>query len=210
MVGDLGERSDAGLNACWSCKGPVSQLVQFCHTCGAIQPPGNVDHFRRLGFPAEFDIDGELLERRYIGLQRHLHPDRFVSKAARERALAEAQAVSLNEAYETLKDPLKRAVYLLRLKDGDIDLDRDHTIQDKALLMEVMELREALAEAATSASVESLAAKAGSETIGVLAAISSAFAKDDLRNVGRLVIRLKYLRKFLEEARNRLAALEMA
>ena len=209
--GDLGDKAKfAGLGACWSCKGPVSRLAQFCHTCGAIQPPGNADHFQRLGFSREFDVDGDLLERRYVGMQRHLHPDRFAARPARERALAEAQAVSLNEAYETLKDPLKRAMYLLTLKDGNVSPEQERTIHDKALLMEVMERREALAGARSLASVERLTAEVGAEAVGVLADISAAFARQDFDRAAGLVTRLKYLRKFLEEARARLVALEMA
>ena len=209
--GDLGDKAEfAGLGACWSCKGPVSRLAQFCHTCGAIQPPGNTDHFQRLGFSREFDVDGDLLERRYVGMQRHLHPDRFAIRPARERALAQAQSVSLNEAYETLKDPLKRAVYLLSLNGGDVLPDREQTVQDKALLMDVMERREALAGAKSLAAVERLAAEAGAEAVGVLADVSAAFARQDFNRAAGLVIKLKYLRKFLEEARARLVALEMA
>jgi molecular chaperone HscB len=151
-----------------------------------------------------------LLERRFIGLQGHLHPDRFAVKPARERALAEAQAVSLNEAYETLKDPLKRALYLLRLKGSDTAMEVERTNRDTALLMEVMERREALAGAGTRATIERLASETAAEAIQVLAGLSAAFAGDDLHGAERLVVRLRYLRKFLEEARARLVALEMA
>ncbi len=204
--GDIGERANAaGLIVCWSCKGPVSALAQFCHTCGAIQGPGQADHFRRLGLPHRFDIDDDILERRYIGFQRHLHPDRFVGKSAKERALAEAQAVSLNQAYETLKDPLRRAAYLLRLKGGNASIDMDQTIDDQSLLMEIMELRESLAASSDRKAVEGLASGVGAQAIGLLTAISAAFHGENLEQVNRLVTRLKYLRKFLEETRARIA-----
>ena len=103
------------LAACWSCRGPVPAAESFCPTCKAVQPPGQNDHFARLGFARTYDLDPKLVERRYFELQRRLHPDRFATKSAKERALSQAQATSLNAAYETLMDPLARAVYLLRL-----------------------------------------------------------------------------------------------
>ena len=137
----------AGLVSCWSCKGPVAAQALFCQTCGAIQPPGQLDHFRRLGLEPDFDVDVDIVEKRYLGFQRAIHPDRFATKPAKERALAERQAVALNEAYEVLKDPLRRAAYLLSLKGLDAAVSKDETVRDPELLMEAMEAREALMEA---------------------------------------------------------------
>jgi molecular chaperone HscB len=200
----------AGLSSCWSCKGPVAMQALFCHTCGAIQPPGQLDHFRRLGLEPDFDVDVDIVEKRYLGFQRAIHPDRFATKPAKERALAERQAVALNEAYETLKDPLRRAAYLLSLKGIDAAVSKDETVRDPELLMEAMEAREALMEATSIDKVEKLQAKAGADAIGILSDLSKAFASDDLKAANRLTTRLKYLRKYLEETRTRRIALEQA
>jgi molecular chaperone HscB len=114
------ERSDTSpelgpVSACWSCQGPVAARAIFCHACGSVQPPGDTDHFSRLGLPRSFDIDPDKLEKQYLGFQRVLHPDRFVAKPARQRMIAESQAVAMNEAFQTLQDPLRRAAYLLKL-----------------------------------------------------------------------------------------------
>jgi molecular chaperone HscB len=186
----------------------VASQVLFCHTCGAIQPPGQLDRFRRLGLDPDFDLDLDLIEKRYLGFQRAIHPDRFASKPARERAFAEAQAVALNEAYETLKDPLRRAAYLLGLKGIDASVSKDETVRDPELLMEAMEAREALTEANSIAKLEKLQAKAGADAIATLSDLSKAFAGDDLREANRLTTRLKYLRKYLDETRARRIALE--
>ena len=205
---DDNRAASAGLASCWSCKGPVSTQVLFCHTCGAVQPPGQVDHFRRLGVEAGFDLDVDTMEKRYLGFQRAIHPDRFAGKPAKERALAEAQSVSLNDAYETLKDPLRRAAYLLQLKGVDAAVSRDQTMRDPELLMEAMQAREELMEAESAPAIERLAAKAGADAISILSQLSKAFAADDLDRANSLTTRLKYLRKFLEETRARLVALE--
>ena len=198
----------AGFVPCWSCKGPVASRALFCHTCGAVQAPGSTDHFTRLGMAPGFDLDDEKLEKQYLGFQRVLHPDRFAGKPAKERVIAESQSVALNEAYETLNDPLKRATSLLRLKGVKSEVAEDKTVNDPALLMEALEKREALAEAESADAIEELMISAGATAIQLLSNLSRAFAADDLAAANRSVLRLKYLRKFLEEARLRRAALE--
>jgi molecular chaperone HscB len=200
----------AGLVSCWSCKGPVTVQALFCHTCGAIQPPGQINRFRRLGIEPDFDLDLDVIEKRYFGFQRAIHPDRFATRPAKERAFAEAQAVALNEAYETLKDPLRRAAYLLSLKGVDASVSKDETVRDPELLIEAMEAREALMEATSIEKVEKLQAKAGADAIAILSDLSKAFASDDLKAANHLATRLKYLRKYLEETRARRIALEQA
>ena len=207
---DYSGAARAGLTSCWSCKGPVTAQALFCHTCGAAQPPAQLDHFRRLGLEPDFDVDVDIVEKRYLGFQRAIHPDRFATKPAKERAFAERQAVALNEAYETLKDPLRRAAYLLRLNGIDAAVSKDETVRDPDLLMEAMEAREALMDANSIDKVEKLQAKAGADAIAILSDLSKAFASDDLKAANHLTTRLKYLRKYLEETRTRRIALEQA
>lgn len=196
--------------ACWSCKGPVRAGDPFCETCKAVQPPGQVDHFRRLGIDTTFDLDLTALDRRYFELQRQLHPDRFATRSGRERALSQSQAVALNEAYETLKDVLKRADYLLQVRGVELMPDGCHLVNDQALLMESMELREALAEAETPADVDKVANRATGDINVCVADLSGAFRVFDLERACYLVTRLKYLTKLADEARQRRARLAAA
>jgi molecular chaperone HscB len=198
------------LSPCWSCREPVAARALFCHACGAIQPGGAVDHFTRLGVPRTFDLDVDKVEKQYLGFQRVLHPDRFVAKSPKERAIAESQAADMNLAYETLKDPLRRAAYLLKLAGRDAAVSHDKTVNDPALLMEAMEAREELAEAATVDEVEKLQVEAGAKAIDLIAQLSRAFAAEDYELADRLATRFKYLRKYLEETRARRVALEDA
>ncbi len=193
--------------SCWSCGGPVDAVAPFCSTCRAVQPPRVVDHFTRLGLPGDFAVNTGDLDRRYFALQRQLHPDRFATKTARERAISQSQAVALNEAYEALKDPLERATYLLKLKGIDANPDGCHTVNDPTLLMEQMERREALMEASTPAAVDALAREAASHVSESEAAIAAAFAAGQLEKAGAETTRLKYLVKLVEEARARKARL---
>lgn len=190
---------------CWSCHGPVAPELMFCSTCKAVQPPRAIDHFTRLGLPVSYALDGAELDRRYFAAQRLLHPDRFAARSARERMVSQSQAVSLNEAYETLKDPLARANYLLKLRGVDVNPDGCHTVNDPTLLMEQLERREALAEAATPAAIEAIARETASHIDDSLKAIARAFDAGNIAAAGGETTRLKYLIKLIEEARMRKA-----
>ena len=116
----------------------------------------------------------------------------------------------MNAAYETLKDPLRRAAYLLKLAGRDAAVSHDKTVNDPALLMEAMEAREQLAEAGNVDEVEKLQAEAGAKAIDLIAQLSRAFAAEDYERADTLATRFKYLRKYLEETRARRIALEDA
>ncbi len=186
---------------CWSCGIATAATSPFC-ACGAVQPPGQRDHFARLGLARGFDIDVAGLDRRYFDLQRQLHPDRFARKAPREKAISQQQAAALNEAYETLKNPLRRARYLARRIGVDLP-DEGRTIDDPELLMEAMEKREALSEATTAQAVESLTRDAANQRAALVDSLSALFAAADKVGLRTAILRLAYLDKFAEEARAR-------
>src|SRR5687767_8455314 len=103
-----------------------------------------MDAFDVLGLPPAFELDSSALEQRYRDLQRQLHPDKFVHASSSERRESLSRAVSVNDAYRTLQDELKRAeLVFTRLAGHAPDPQRT---ADSELLMEVMELREELAE----------------------------------------------------------------
>ncbi|WP_417789798.1 Fe-S protein assembly co-chaperone HscB [Terasakiella pusilla] len=198
----------SGLHPCWSCKGPVAEADLFCETCHAVQPPGHIDHFARFGLHNSYDVDVDGLERKYFELQRHLHPDRFAKKTPKEKSLSQQQAVTLNEAFEALKDPLLRADYLLKVLGAD-GISHDHTVNDPALLMEAMETREALMEAESVEVVNDLTMKARRDVRDCVKQIAKAFADQNLEAARKLALRLKYLTKLLEETRQHKARLVM-
>jgi molecular chaperone HscB len=188
---------------CWSCGKPLDAAgVPFCAACQAVQPPGQMDHFARLGLERAFAVDLATLDRAYFGLQRRLHPDRFARKPPRERAISQQQAAALNEAYETLKNPIRRARYLAEQMGVDLPGD-GRTIDDPALLMEAMEAREALAEAGSVADVQALEQTSRDDRTAAIEGLSDLFATADHAGIRRAILRLAYLDKFVEEARAR-------
>ncbi|MNS75914.1 Co-chaperone protein HscB [compost metagenome] len=119
-----------------------------------------MDYFTLFGLPVRYLVDGSLLASRYQDLQRQFHPDRFASQPERERLMALQQAATINEAYQTLKHPLKRAEYMLSLHGFDLG-NEQHTLRDTAFLMEQLELREELDAIERKAEAESLLADFG-------------------------------------------------
>lgn len=190
-------------SACWSCHGPVAAGELFCAACDAVQPPGQVDHFTRLGIAREFRVDGAEVDRKYFDLQRRLHPDRFATRTPRERALSQQQATSLNAAYEVVKDPLRRADCLLKLASDEVLAEGCNLVNDPDLLMEAMERREALAEAETPGDVDSIIRATRNDIARCVEELAVAFSAPDLLTAGRLTTRLKYLQKLADETRVR-------
>lgn len=100
------------------------------------------DFFSLLEILPAFGVDKKTLEEAYFKQQRLYHPDRFAGKPAPERQAATARSVDINQAYQTLKDPLKRAQYLLKLQGITVGTDHDSVKPSHELLTEVMEWRE--------------------------------------------------------------------
>lgn len=104
------------------------------------------NYFELFGLPVGYVVDTDQLSAHYRELQKAVHPDRFANSTEQERRLSMQGAVRINEAYETLKDPILRARYLLDLHDIHMEHGQE-TTRDAAFLMEQMELREELEEA---------------------------------------------------------------
>lgn len=106
------------LEPCGTCGRSVAPRALFCHACGAAQPPRPLDPFTRLGLERRFDIDLEQLSKQHAGFTRAMDPERFAARGPRQQANAKAQVDALREAYEVLRDPIRRAHALLSLLGG--------------------------------------------------------------------------------------------
>ncbi len=105
---------DAGTPACWSC-GDM-RAAHFCNSCGKVQPPAPTDFFSFFGLPRRLNLEVAALEREMYALSRRLHPDLYVHASEAEQAWSLEQTSKLNDAYRTLRDPVLRSEYLLRLE----------------------------------------------------------------------------------------------
>jgi len=97
------------------------RAAQFCKACGRVQPPQPVDYFAFFALPTKLNIDLAQLEKDFYQLSRRLHPDISVRGDEREREWSLEQSSKLNDAYRTLKDPIKRTEYLLRLEGIELE-----------------------------------------------------------------------------------------
>jgi molecular chaperone HscB len=194
-----------------------------CIHCGAVQSPdAAADHFRVLGIGRRYAIDLAGAEAAFKERSRQVHPDRFAKADPRARRASLAQTVQLNEAWRTLKDPVRRAEYLLTLAGHRIAAEAP-----PALLMEMLELREGLGEAreagdgervrsmaaAMRARADAALARAGaalaageSEAVRVAAAADAAAAAEAetargaaQEEAARELVALRYFRRFLDE-----------
>src|SRR5450432_3557009 len=115
--------------SCWSCG--TMRAVHFCSSCGKVQPPIPVDYFTFFGFPRKLNLDTAQLEKEFYALSRRLHPDVFGQAETQERTWSLEQSSMLNDAYRTLKDPIKRTEYLLRLEGVELE-EQSKTATEKA------------------------------------------------------------------------------
>jgi molecular chaperone HscB len=175
------------------------------------------DHFEVLGLPRRYHLDGAELEARYLALQKETHPDRFAKALPRERLEAMVRNTELNDAYKTIKHEIRRAEYLLKIEGIDIGDEKpqaatDATKQlvvDPHLLMEIMELREQLAEARAEEDlprVEALAAGVRARQAAALAIVDRGFGayesgdRSQLDAIARALVSLRYYGRFMDEA----------
>ena len=107
------------------------RAVHFCSACGKVQPPVPVDYFTFFGLPRKLNLDTALLEHEFYELSRKLHPDLNARADQREQEWSLEQSSLLNDAYRTLKDPIKRTEYLLRLEGVELE-EQSKTATEKA------------------------------------------------------------------------------
>ena len=97
------------------------RAAQFCTSCGKVQPPAPVDYFQFFGLPRKLNIDTAALEHGFYSLSRKLHPDVCAGHDPREQEWSLEQSSRLNDAYRTLKDPIRRTEYLLKLEGVELE-----------------------------------------------------------------------------------------
>ncbi len=112
-------------------------------------------HFELFDLPQSYAVDRDKLDAAYRELQNTVHPDRFASQPEAEQRVAMQWATQVNEAYQTLRHPVNRGVYLLKLQ-GIEAFDASNTRMAPAFLMQQMEWREAIDDARATKNMDAL------------------------------------------------------
>ncbi|HEY6489007.1 MAG: Fe-S protein assembly co-chaperone HscB [Terracidiphilus sp.] len=115
--------------ACWSCSVARNESMLFCPHCSKIQPPPGGTYFSVFELVPRLDLDLGMLEHQFHKLSRKLHPDRFARASESEKEWSLADTALLNDAYRTLRDPVRRTEYLLKLHGAEIG--EEHSGKDR-------------------------------------------------------------------------------
>ena len=164
------------------------------------------DYFALLDLPPRFAVDLADLEARYHARSKLYHPDRHARADGPTRVRNALHTAELNQAYRTLREPLRRAEHLLAR--AGLKLDERSGTADPELLMEMMELREQLAEARATGDqrvIDSLAGEVRALCSEAEAELTAAFAAAEgghvaaLQQAGHSLVCLRYYHRFLDE-----------
>ncbi len=185
---------------CPHCHAPLA-LQPVCPSCSRLleRAPG-ATHFDLFSLSRGYAVDAASLDKSFRELSLKVHPDRFAKAEPRERRLSLELTSALNEAYKTLRDPVRRAFYLLKLCGIDLDREDGSTQKNMPLpfLEEVMELREALHEASLEGA-QHMAADVKRRQDAALAEGVKALEAEQLEHASFALGRVRYFTRFLEE-----------
>ncbi len=166
----------------------------------------NRNFFALFELPLAYDIDLAQAQQRYIALQSKVHPDKFASASDTQKRIAMQLTSHINEALQTLKDPVLRASYLLKLKGLDINLETETTM-DAVFLMQQLELRESMSDirnhynSATDAlaALDRMGADVNKKIQAAMSNFSALLDSDQLEEAREWVRKLQFLQKAKQE-----------
>ena len=161
-----------------------------------------MNHFELFGLAEGFELDPRQLADTYRQLQTRFHPDRFATAPEREQLAAVQRAAQINDAFTTLKAPVRRAEYLLSLRGTDIRGEQQ-TLQDPAFLMQQLEWRERLADlkgdADPEGAIEDFRREIRHDHQSLMQRLTDCLARGEDQIAADCVRKLKFVDKLLEE-----------
>jgi molecular chaperone HscB len=163
--------------------------------------------FELFDVPERFAQDSAVLDARWKELQREAHPDKFAAQGAAAQRLAMQWSVRINEAYQRLKNPLKRAMYLCEINGAPIEAE-SNTAMPADFLMQQMQWREALEDADGIENLEEIASQTMSSKREQLSKIEHLLDRaKDFAAAARQVRGLMFIERFAGEVDARIDAL---
>lgn len=166
--------------------------------------------FELFGLPARFAQERAEIDQRWKDLQRETHPDRFAAQGAAAQRLAMQWSVRINEAYQRLKDPIKRAAYLCELRGAPVNAE-NNTAMPAAFLMQQMAWREALDDAGSVAELGGLEQQIMASRVSALQACATLLDdQGDAQGAVQQVRALMFIQRFNHDLQTRQERLETA
>jgi molecular chaperone HscB len=166
------------------------------------------DDFTLFGLPERFALDGAQLDQRWRELQTEVHPDRFAAQGEAAQRIAMQWSMRVNQAYQRLKDPLKRAVYLCERRSAPVDAERN-TAMPREFLLQQMAWREALDEAGDGVAVQELADQVVQQEKVLLGRLQELIdLRNDMAAAAAQVRALMFVARFRQDIEQRLDTLE--
>ena len=163
-----------------------------------------VSDFELFGLTQQFALERAALDLRWKELQRQAHPDKFASQGAAAQRVAMQWSVRINEAYQRLKDPLRRAAYLCELGGVPIQAE-NNTAMPAAFLMQQMQWREALDEAQDAAALQSLYEEVKASKRDALARCEQCLDHShDVKQAAQEVRALMFIERFAHDLEHRI------
>ncbi len=163
--------------------------------------------FELFDIEPRFALDRAALDTRWRALQGEVHPDKFAAQGAAAQRIAMQWAVRVNEAYQRLKDPVKRAAYLCELNHAPIEAE-NNTSMPTEFLMQQLEWRESLDEAATVPQVQALDGEVSAHRQAALTQLQTTL--DEQRDFAAAALQVRALmfsERFAHDIDQRLEAL---
>ena len=158
--------------------------------------------FELFDVPVTYDVDLDLVQQRYRDLQKVVHPDKFANASDQEKRISMQQTSRINEAYNALRHPVDRAIYLLSLKGIDLNLENETTM-DATFLMAQMEMREELSDIRCKddplAELDGFAKQIKNDMKAMMEGYSVAYKDDHLDDAKEWIRKMQFMQKAKKE-----------
>ena len=172
---------------------------KYVHTGGKPLVNLQSNDFELFNLPTTFAQDSAAIDARWKDLQREAHPDKFAAQGAAAQRIAMQWSVRINEAYQRLKDPVRRAAYLCELHHAPINAE-SNTAMPAAFLMQQIELREALDDATSIEHLDQINVQAKQILLKQLSEVEHLIdTSKDYKQAAQAVRALMFVERFTQD-----------
>ena len=186
--------------SCWNCNKKIDSNAFFCESCKKVQKDFKVNPFKIFSLEKKYEIDLENLEERYLELQQLLHPDKFINCSNDEKSFSNLHSSNINNAYEQIKDNVKRIKILLQLEGYIID-DGNKSFRDVSMLEEIMELQNESMSVENERESQKIELLLKSKINEEKTKVTNNLLKKKFEDVHKSYIKLSYLEKIIQNLR---------